>query len=182
MSGESEWQAVGLRPSGELWVFEYGHDKNAALEPHCCLDNPLRLVPAGKFVGFLTLKGPEPAMATTRASAAKVTSGCVAICGAVYDDQILHARQRLRRVPLIVSSPTRKKVVSTAHEFAGPHACRSLCRRCVRMLARRSRFERPVYERGRLRQAVARPTRPRSAVAPSLIPANVPNVLGNSPY
>jgi len=50
---------------GALRAFAYGHDKDAALELHSSLDNPLRLVPARKLVGFLTPKGPVPAYART---------------------------------------------------------------------------------------------------------------------
>jgi hypothetical protein len=48
-----------------LRVFAYGHDQDAVLEPHCCLDYSLRLVPTGKLLCFLPLISPEPAWAAT---------------------------------------------------------------------------------------------------------------------
>ena len=112
-SGESERQAVGLRPVVELRVFGYGHDTNASLDPHCCLDNPLRLFPACKLVGFFTPKGPGPTFFAKLGWEAQIVPHRTATCGAVYDDQVLHARQRS------VISPNRKRL----HSRPGGSAC-----------------------------------------------------------
>jgi len=69
-----------------LRVFAYGHNKDAALDPHCCLDNLLRLFATCKLGGFLPLKGPGPAIFGELWWAAQVTPRSVPILGAVYYD------------------------------------------------------------------------------------------------
>ena len=109
----ADLQAARLSPSIScvVQVFAYGHDTYASLDPHCGIDDLLRVFAAGKLGGFPPLLGPDP----TLGQATQIGAPWTTICGAVYDDQEFHGVAR-SIMPAHYDLADSQKFALTGHE------------------------------------------------------------------